>query len=167
MLCNVCQENDAKVHLTQIVGTKMHKVDLCEACAKEKGVQDPTTYELANVLAGINPELSEGDDSEKVNKCPTCGFTQKDFKKAGRFGCPECYDTFADGLETLLKSMHKGTRHTGKAPKNKRSPRPTMKKIETLQARLDKSIAAEKFEEAAILRDEIKLLLARREEKAV
>src|SRR5712671_5277469 len=33
MLCCVCKEKEAKVHLTQIVGDKMQKVDLCEGCA--------------------------------------------------------------------------------------------------------------------------------------
>ncbi len=41
MMCCVCKENEAKVHLTQIVGDKMQKVDLCEECAKQKGVNDP------------------------------------------------------------------------------------------------------------------------------
>ena len=47
-------------------------------------------------------------------RCSACNFTQADFKKAGRLGCAKCYDTFAEGLEGLLKSMHKGTRHVGK-----------------------------------------------------
>ena len=42
MRCDVCQKNDATVYLTQIVEGKMQKVNLCEHCAKEKGVSDPT-----------------------------------------------------------------------------------------------------------------------------
>ena len=38
MNCDVCQENDATVYLTQIVKGKMQKVNLCEECAKQKGV---------------------------------------------------------------------------------------------------------------------------------
>ncbi len=38
MQCSVCKEKPATVHLTQIVGDKMQKVDLCEDCAKKKGV---------------------------------------------------------------------------------------------------------------------------------
>ena len=34
-----CKQNPAKVHLTQIVGDKMQKVDLCEECAKAEGRQ--------------------------------------------------------------------------------------------------------------------------------
>ena len=47
MLCCICKEKEAKVHLTQIVNDKMQKVDLCEQCAKEKGVNDPAGFSLA------------------------------------------------------------------------------------------------------------------------
>ena len=53
MLCNVCKQNEAKVHLTKIVGDKMHKVDLCEDCSKEKGVEDPTSYSSEDSLLGM------------------------------------------------------------------------------------------------------------------
>ena len=35
MLCNQCNERKATVHLTQIMGDKMTKRDLCEVCGKE------------------------------------------------------------------------------------------------------------------------------------
>ena len=34
----------------------------------------------------------------------------------GRLGCATCYDTFSEGLQSLLKGMHKGTEHKGKVP---------------------------------------------------
>ena len=34
MLCDICKKSEATVHLTQIVESKLLKVDLCEACAK-------------------------------------------------------------------------------------------------------------------------------------
>ena len=36
MLCDVCKCNDATVFLTQILEGKMQKVNLCDACSKEK-----------------------------------------------------------------------------------------------------------------------------------
>jgi protein arginine kinase activator len=94
-------------------------------------------------------------------KCARCGFTQADFKKAGRLGCPDCYKTFAEGLEGLLKSMHKGTRHTGKVPESLRQSRDLSDRLSSLQKRLSKAIEEENFEQAAILRDEIKQMSAR------
>ena len=77
-------------------------------------------------------------------------FTQADFKKAGRLGCPECYKTFAEALEGLLKTMHKGTRHVGKVPESLRQSRDLSDRLKTLQKKLTKAIEEEDFEEAAI-----------------
>ena len=126
MLCTICKEKPATVHLTQIVGDKMQKLDLCEDCAKTKGINDPTSFGLADldlVLGlGASQQLEQAAGGVEL-KCQRCGFTQADFKKSGRLGCPECYVTFAEGLRGLLKTMHKGTRHTGKAPEALRATR--------------------------------------------
>ena len=53
MLCCVCKEKTATVHLTQIAGEKIQKVDLCEECAKTKGVNDQTGFSLADLLLGL------------------------------------------------------------------------------------------------------------------
>ncbi len=162
MLCCICKEKEATVHLTQIAGDKVQKVDLCEECAKTKGVNDPTAFSLADLLLGLgaSQEIEQAGGGTEV-KCSRCGFTQADFKKAGRLGCPECYRTFSEPLEALLKTMHKGTRHVGKVPESLRHSRDLSDRLRLLQKRLTKAIEAEDFEEAAILRDEIKQTTAR------
>ncbi len=159
MLCMVCKQNDAKLHFTQIVGDEMRKVDLCEDCAKSKGVSDPTAFSMADLLLGLGAakEMEETAGSEDL-KCPQCGFTQADFKKSGRMGCAECYATFAEPLESLLKSMHKGTRHTGKVPAALVKSRDLADRLKALQKKLEKAVSAENFEDAAALRDEIKVI---------
>ncbi|MFV1995041.1 MAG: excinuclease ABC subunit B, partial [Verrucomicrobiales bacterium] len=110
MICDVCSKDKATVYLTQIVEGKMQKVNLCEACASEKGIDDPTGFALADLLLGLgSQEQVETPSDEAV--CELCGFTQADFKKTGRLGCSACYSIFGDGLDSLLKAMHKGTRH--------------------------------------------------------
>ena len=161
MLCCICKDKEATVHLTQIAGEKMQKVDLCEECAKTKGVNDPTGFSLADLLLGLGAaqEIEQAGGGTNL-KCPACGFTQADFKKAGRLGCPVCYQTFAEPLEGLLKTMHKGTRHIGKAPEALRQSRDHLDRLKTLQKKLAKAIDTEDFETAAQLRDEIKALTA-------
>ena len=153
----VCKQNQATVHLTQIVGDKMQKVDLCEDCAKTQNVNDPASFSMADFLLGLgaSQEMAEASGGVEL-RCPACGFTQADFKKAGRLGCSECYTTFAEGLENLLKSMHKGTRHIGKVPSALRQSRDLNDRLKSLQKKLDKAVTAEDFETAATLRDEIK-----------
>lgn len=156
MLCCVCKEKPATVHLTEIKGDKVQKVDLCEACAKSKGVND-SSFALADLLLGLgaSQEIDQSAGGAEL-KCSHCGFTQADFKKSGRLGCPECYKTFVEGLEGLLKAMHKGTRHIGKVPAALRRTRDTADRLKTLQKQLAKAIAAEDFEQAATIRDEMK-----------
>ena len=162
MLCCICKEKTATVHLTQITGDKMQKVDLCEACAKQKGVNDQTGFSLADLLLGLgaSQELEQSVGGTDA-KCPRCGFTHADFKKSGRLGCAECYNAFAEGLGGLLKSMHKGTRHVGKVPEGVRNKRDLTEEMKLLQKKLTKAIETENFEQAALLRDEIKQLTSR------
>lgn len=162
MLCCICKEREATVHYTKIDGDKVQKVDLCEECSKTKGVNDPVGFELADLLLGLgaSKEIDQSSGGAEV-KCPRCGFTQADFKKAGRLGCSECYKTFADGLEGLLKTMHKGTKHIGKVPEALRQTRELSDRLKQLQKKLTKAVEDENFEQAAALRDEIKQMNAR------
>jgi protein arginine kinase activator len=169
MQCMVCKQNTAKVHFTQIVGDKMQRVDLCEDCAKAKGVNDAGNFSFADLLLGISGEkdaaalptaTAPAADADQL-KCPTCGFSQADFKKNGRLGCPECYSTFAESLEGLLKTMHKGTRHIGKMPVALRLKTDSSERLKTLQKRLEKAVQQEDFELAANLRDEIRQIAPR------
>jgi protein arginine kinase activator len=168
MLCDICKKNVATVHLTQMVEGKTKKVDLCEACSKEKGVDDPTGFSLADLLLGLGAaqEIEQSGAGGEI-KCPHCGFTQADFKKAGRLGCSECYKVFAEGLESLLKTMHKGTRHVGKVPQVYRQTQDLQDKLKGLEKKLQKAISNEDFEAAANLRDELKALRLQMNELSV
>ena len=135
----------------------MQKVNLCDACSKEKGVQDPTGFALADLLLGIGAaeEIEKGAPSQK---CPVCGFTQADFKKTGRLGCSVCYVTFSEGLGSLLKAMHKGTEHVGKLPQRASREIELGDRMKALTSDLEKAVKEENYETAASLRDQIKRL---------
>ncbi len=49
MQCDFC-ESKATVFLTQLIEGEMKKLCMCEDCAKQKGVTDPTGFSLADVL---------------------------------------------------------------------------------------------------------------------
>lgn len=148
--CDLCSK-PATVHLTQIVNSKIHKVDLCEACAQAKGVTDPSGFSLADLLlkASLNPEPT-GDA-----KCTSCGFTAQDFKKTGRFGCPSCYEHFSKMLEPMLDTMHKGNSHTGKIPQLAVARKSLYERLTQLETELDQAIKSERYEDAARYRDEL------------
>jgi protein arginine kinase activator len=157
MICDVCKTNTATVYLTQIVDGNMKKINLCESCSKEKGVSDPTGFALADLLLGLG-ESQQVEQATVVEQCPVCGFTQADFKKTGRLGCSECYQTFAEGLVTLIKAMHKGVKHTGKVPARLYRDLARSGRLEELRRSLDEAVSKEDYESAAVLRDEIRQL---------
>lgn len=159
MQCKFCK-NPATIHLSQIVDDKVVKVDLCEECAKAKGVDDPVGYSLTDLLTGLGASNTKGSGPKGSPEpaCPRCGYTQADFKKTGRLGCPTCYETFHEGMESLLKSMHRGTRHQGKTPAAMKKTVDFSEKLDTLQADLQAAIEREDYERAATLRDQIKQL---------
>jgi protein arginine kinase activator len=157
MFCDVCQSKEATVFLTQIVEGKMQKVNLCEGCSKEKGVNDPTGFALADLLLGLGA-AQEIEKNPVGNRCPVCGFSQADFKKTGRLGCSACYDAFAEGLSGMLKNMHRGSIHTGKVPARLADARRRSQELSSLQAALEKAVKEEHFEEAASLRDKLRLI---------
>lgn len=135
----------------------MQKVNLCEACSKEKGVQDPTGFALADLLLGIGA-AEEIEKGAPTQKCPVCGFTQADFKKTGRLGCSACYETFSEGLNSLLKAMHKGTEHVGKFPQRAQREVEMKHRMRELAENLQKAVQEENYETAASIRDQIKQL---------
>lgn len=158
MKCDLCKEAEATVHLTQIISGAMQKIDLCEACAKAKGVSDPTGFSLADLLLGLGQEEGSGKTSPPEIRCPNCGMTQSDFKKSGRLGCAQCYETFSDGLAPLLKGMHKGEQHIGKNPPKQKENLGIEDRLKQLRKDLEIAIKSEDFEEAAELRDRIRKL---------
>lgn len=149
--CQVCSK-PATVHLTQIVNNKIHKVDLCEECAQAKGVTDPSGFSLADLLV----KAAAGSDpvSEQF-VCEACSFTQANFKKTGRLGCPACWTRFHELLAPLLSNMHRGVRHKGKSPAGMLARLAVRERLQKLKQELHEAISTERYEDAARFRDEI------------
>ena len=149
--CNYC-ETPATVHLTQIVNNQVKKIDLCEGCAKSKGLSSPQGISLSDMFSGT---MEASDSSTQGLVCPTCGFTHADFRNNGRFGCPDCYKSFSPILRDTLEAMHPGTHHVGKVPNQLLERMDIRQKESLLQQSLQEAISNENYEEAAKIRDEL------------
>lgn len=159
MVCDICGKDEATVHLTEIINNEITKLHLCEDCASKKSSEMEEHFGLAELLAGLadfGVKLESGEMTKL--KCRNCGFTYLDFKKAGRLGCGECYEAFKENLTPLLKRIHGSDQHYGKAPAKAQKAVKARDEIRELKARLQKSVQIEEFEEAARLRDQIKEL---------
>lgn len=153
--CDLCDES-ATVHLTQIVNNQIHKIDLCESCAEQKGITDPNGYSLADLL--VKPSDGAEEPTEAIEGglvCDECGYTQREFKKTGRLGCEYCYRTFESLLSPALAGMHKGERHRGKVPARAAEQKTYEDRLNSLESYLQVAIQKEQYEDAARVRDEI------------
>lgn len=162
MTCQNCNLRPAKVHYTEIINKRMVTMDLCVECAEEKGVDvhkavSGGSYGLGDLVAGLIDSAVDSD-AERIGRvrCSTCGYDYSDFKKVGRFGCPECYVAFEKQLQPLLRHIHGSTQHGGKSPAQL-GPHAVMRQhLVELKEELSRAIEVEEYEKAARLRDEIR-----------
>lgn len=161
MKCESCREREAVVHLTQIVSDTVSQLHLCEVCAAERGVEAPSPPKsplgsfLAAMGKGGTEELASPAAAE--SRCPRCEATLRDFREAGRLGCPSCYGTFAGPLRELLRRLHGATTHVGEryhGPGETEMARAAAR--EALREALRDAVEHEQFERAAELRDQLR-----------
>lgn len=140
--------------LTQIVKGEMQKVNLCEACSKEKGVTDPTGFALAETPLGFgHGEKIETQPQEKT--CPACGMPQSTFRKPADLGPRQMLRCLRGGTRKSSQGHAQGHPAHREVPERAAAQAAPAARLAELRTALDEAVAAEKFEEAARLRDEI------------
>ncbi len=163
MLCQDCNENQATVHLTQIINNEKMVLSLCKDCAATRGFHSPldnVPFPLAEILSGfIQQEFSPQQKSQLPDmECTNCGLTFEEFANKGRFGCGECYNAFRPRLETIMRKIHGSSLHRGKLPITAEDETLPVMEEERLEDELKKAIEGEDFERAADLRDKLKAI---------
>ena len=160
MNCQICNKNEATIHLTEISNGLRTEMHICEHCATEQEItiknQVPINELLSSLLASQPSDEDMLGASGKETTCPYCGFTLAQFTKEAVLGCPYDYEVFEKALSTLIKKAHDGkTGHCGKIPS--KAPPDAKKQIELLNMRqkLNEAIQSEDYETAAKLRDKI------------
>jgi len=154
MLCEKCGINHATTHIKTVVNGVVKEYNLCEICAAKEGY---ASNSLAGMLASMLGEISNNDSVKCQTKCSVCGATFSDIAKTGKVGCSECYTTFYNELLPYLKRVHGSTEHVGKKLEfSSNNVKKQTETIEFLQNELEKLVAEEKYEQAAIIRDKIK-----------
>jgi len=153
--CDKCGK-PASVYLTEIVGGEKIEKHLCEDCACAEGITIKANVPISQLLEDFI--LQSGED-EPESKCDVCGLTFSEFRQSGRLGCPNDYDAFAKELQPLLERAQEGaSQHIGKVPHRADSSQKRQTAMLRLRAQLKDAIAAEDYERAAVLRDQIREL---------
>jgi protein arginine kinase activator len=164
MKCDKC-DKQATFHITERVGEEeqWEEVHLCENCARNylsKSGEQEAQPSLAGALA---QQLKLGQTADELAEmdqqvCSICGLSFLEFRQHGRLGCPHDYVCFETQLMPLIESIHGKPLHTGKRPR--RAAHDIDKQTQLIRLRKDmrEAVAAEDYERASVLRDEIKTL---------
>ena len=167
MQCQNCHQNEATVHVTQIVDGQVAKFHLCEACAKAKGVELPAQpMDLGGMLENLKEQLShlkedlESPRPARAAVCPVCGMTRTEILKKGRMGCDQCYETFASEMLPVVVSLQHCDQHLGKVPRRASERMRHSVELARWKRELEQAVAGENYELAARLRDRIKAVTA-------
>jgi protein arginine kinase activator len=162
MKCQKCAK-PATYHITDIERGKPREYHFCDEHAREHldpSREAPESMAIGKLAEGLIKGASLQRDPSPSDKqtCPLCQTTYFEFRNTGRLGCPHDYEVFRDELMPLLENIHDETRHLGKVPR--RAPRGTQMQATLIQLRNDlkRAVAAEDYEAAARLRDQIKTL---------
>ncbi len=131
---------------------------LCRECAQQGG-EFSSGIDFQNMLASLFQQPQVWTAPPDVGrKCTVCGSTLQDIQKRSQLGCSHCYTAFGKEVNTLLRRVHGTTTHAGKIPASSHGRIRLERQVEELREELQKAIAAEQYERAAELRDEIRSL---------
>jgi protein arginine kinase activator len=163
MKCEICGLKDAVIHIRQIQKDLVHELHICEDCAQEKGLlrEEDSELPIANLLSG----LLEGKDtpsavSEVKEVCPSCGMKGSEFRKQGKFGCPECFNAFEKDVRVIVSQMAARPHHAGKLPRALASVHSESMAEDGIREELRQAVEREDYEQAAQLRDRLRELEA-------
>ncbi|MGH7143452.1 MAG: UvrB/UvrC motif-containing protein [Planctomycetota bacterium] len=173
MKCPFCKQFSVSVMILQPEAGSLLELGMCEFCAKKFNLLEgacPSIHALAAKLAAgggadskTAPAAVEGAKPVPVFAAPlvvpaTLADKLKGFQKTGRFSGPEDYDVMERQLAMLFQKIQGGAQHTGKVPHVQKAVHAAKDQRAELEALLTAAVAAENYERAAQLRDEIKAL---------
>ncbi len=160
MLCQNCGKSDATTHIKQIVNGERTELHLCSDCAEHLGYGNLFSgfgFNMGNMFSNFLSDFPLSiAPSGKTLRCEKCGSSFDDIVRSGMIGCSDCYTTFYDRLLPSLQRIHGKAKHVGKIGQIMGETATKINKIDTLKEELSKAIEEQNYEQAAVLRDQIK-----------
>ena len=159
--CGECKR-PATVVYKEIVDDEIVCYNMCEQCPV-----------LERKLHGLSEAAETGEPGICCNNCHT---TLESVQVGGKLGCSECYAVFSDAIISEMQSAEKGqgfkpvfskrggATHVGKNPQ-KSVDVGMSSRIASLNEALNEALKKENYEQAAWIRDQIKQLMEKPQDK--
>ena len=152
MRCEHCNQNEATTYIKQNINGKVTEMHLCRDCAEKLGVLEPmhSNMGLGSMFEGsffgnfLGAGLAAMNALTGVDRCDYCGSTFNDIINTGHIGKNISYTEEKEPVNNA-----KAKEPAAEKPQSER---------ERLQAELDKAVQEQRYEDAAVLRDQIKEL---------
>ncbi|MBJ7449029.1 MAG: UvrB/UvrC motif-containing protein [Parachlamydiales bacterium] len=158
--CTECKRPVA-VFYTEVVKNSATRSCMCNECPVLQRLihgskKSDIINENSNVITGLC--------------CGHCGTSLEAIRTGNNLGCSECYEIFGDQLvkelviskklsaKTIANLKKSSPIHIGKAPGESNEMNPSMK-LMALNEALNETLSREDYEQAALLRDQIKSLM--------
>ena len=155
-ICQICGQKSATIQFKKMVNGVTEERYVCESCSGALligGIATPMNFFASLMKAG-----QQGGKSISNREC-VCGISEKDLRKNLKFGCAQCYNTFADIVEKFLAINMPGVQsHRGKSPFRQEEAVRVRSAEEELREQLKQAVAAENYDLAAKLHKRIREL---------
>lgn len=164
--CSECRR-PITVHYTEVLASHCNEIWMCSECPE---LQRRLQVELHPC------QFDAAQEKESAGlACGNCGTTLASLRVGMSMGCSHCYELFSDLLiEEILPTEHqrhltaiekkKTLQHIGQAPGERKEVSTTLQ-LYALNQALSETLAQEDYEQAALLRDQIKKLTEENEAK--
>jgi protein arginine kinase activator len=157
MKCDLC-DKEAVVHEVMMRDGQQLHVHLCGEHAAAKGYGGPTGMMPEHIAEQLQKRAKK-KRPRKAIACDLCGMTLANYRSGGLLGCPECYRVFERQLEPIIGRAQAGaTHHCGHAPPQAVQHVDRKLHRSKLLRELNEAVAAEQYERAARLRDQLQEL---------
>jgi protein arginine kinase activator len=166
MNCEVCKSKKATLFyadeggirhaLCTECGESINKLGKVEKAKDQvpKYIPEPSLCSFIERVSDLSAHVKR--DTRPRAACQSCGCSLEEITESGKFGCPDCYESFDDSIITRYSGVTDFA--GGRMPSSHRSDLDRQALLESLRSDLRGAINDENFELAASLRDKIKKL---------
>jgi len=157
MNCEVCGLRSATHIFVEVTREHRRERRVCETCAWKLALALPEETSVKPVAPKrlVLPPGKEDMD----RSCPRCGRPYTEVKKTLLVGCAECYTAFLENLKAFLKKLHETEAvYKGRAYAHDPRRRALIEEHQQLLSRLEELVSEERFEEAARVRDRLRVI---------
>lgn len=166
MLCQNCKKNEATTHIKRVFAGETTQNHLCRECAANLGfddIFDDFSFSVPSIFSSLFDDAIFSLGDSRMARCEKCGSSFDDIIKSGKVGCADCYRKFNKELLPSIQRIHGKVKHSGGIPEIALDPitpkeLTAEEKLQQLEDELNKAVAEQNFEQAAIIRDKIKEL---------